>query len=519
MEKDITKNKKQATIVMPQRLANESEYGKLPPQAVDLEEAVLGAIMLEKDALTEVIEVLQPEMFYPDNHQRIFKAIKQLFADNKPIDILTVSNQLKTTGELDIVGGAYYISKLTNRVSSSANTEFHSRIIVEKFIQRKLIEVSSGIIKEAYEDSTDVLTLLDKSQNELFTLTESNFRRGTRNMSIIMKEAIDEIEKARSQESGLSGTPSGFYELDKITGGWQKSDLIILAARPGMGKTAFALNMLRNMAVTYEKPVAFFSLEMSAVQLVTRLISAETQIPADLLRKGQISKDQWLALTNQITDLSKAQIFIDDTAGLSVFELRAKCRKLKSQYDIQFVAVDYLQLMTSGGDKKDRNVNREQEISTISRGLKALAKELEIPILALSQLSREVEKRAGDKKPVLSDLRESGAIEQDADIVMFIYRPEYYKINEDAATHQSNEGVAELSIAKHRNGKTADIPLKFIAQYAKFTDVEKDFDSFNVSDGYDTKNFDTKEFPKTMTMQSKMNDNTFGSENNEEDPF
>lgn len=471
MENDIKKTRKPLGVKTMQNSDLENNLGKLPPQAIDLEEAVLGAVMLEKDALTEVIEILQPDMFYKDEHQRIFNAIKQLFGTNKPIDILTVTNQLRSNNELESIGGAFYISKLTNKVSSSANTEFHARIILEKYIQRKLIEVSSQIIKSAYEDSTDVLDLLDKSQNQLFNLTESNFRRGTRSMHLIIKDAIDAIETARKQTGGLSGVPSGYPDLDKITGGWQKSDLLILAARPGMGKTSFALNMARNMAVDYDRPVAVFSLEMSAVQLVTRLISAEAEIPADVLRKGQVSDEQWQGLANKITGLSKAKIFIDDTAGLSIFELRAKCRKLKSQHDIQFIVIDYLQLMTLGGEK-ERNSNREQEISTISRSLKALAKELEVPILALSQLSRDVEKRGGDKKPILSDLRESGAIEQDADIVMFIYRKEYYTRSGQETEDESSEGESELNIAKHRNGKLADVPLRFIGKYAKFEPVE-----------------------------------------------
>ncbi|MDL2228140.1 replicative DNA helicase [Odoribacter sp. OttesenSCG-928-L07] len=500
-EKNI--NRKTKPSIKTQITVSENVYGKLPPQALDLEEAVLGAIMLEKDALTDVIEILQPEMFYLDSHQRIFRAVKKLFADNKPIDILTVANQLKLSGDLEVVGGAYYISKLTNRVSSSANSEFHSRIILEKYIQRRLIEVSSKVIKDAYEEVTDVLTLLDKTQNELFDLTESNFKTGTRDMSFILKDAIDEIAKSRNNTDGLSGVPSGFVEVDKITGGWQKSDLLILAARPGMGKTAFALSMLRNMSVEHKKPVAFFSLEMSAVQLVTRLISAEVGIPADALRKGQVSNDEWLGLTNKITKLSEAKIFIDDTAGLSIFELRAKCRKLKAQYDIQFAAVDYLQLMSSGGEK-ERFGNREQEISTISRGLKALAKELNIPILALSQLSRDVEKRSGEKKPVLSDLRESGAIEQDADIVMFIYRPDYYNFGKSSENGITTEGLAELNIAKHRNGKTADVPLKFIAKYAKFTDPDPNFSQF-MTEGIPYNPNDFPEKSQSITYQSKMN--------------
>jgi replicative DNA helicase len=506
METEIRKTRKPYGTTAVKVREIEDGMGKLPPQAIDLEEVVLGAIMLEKDALTEVIEILQPEMFYKDEHNRIFKAIKQLFGANKPIDILTVTNQLKSNNELDMVGGAYYISKLTNGVTSSANTEYHARIIIEKFIQRKLIDVSSQIIKSAYEDSTDVLDLLDKSQNELFTLTESNFRRGTRDMSDIIKDAIDFIENARKSSGGLSGIPSGYPELDRITGGWQKSDLLILAARPGMGKTAFALNMARNMAVDYKIPVAIFSLEMSAVQLVTRLMSAEAEIPADILRKGQVTDEQWQGLANRITGLSKAPIFIDDTAGLSVFELRAKCRKLKSQHDIQFVVIDYLQLMTLGGEK-DKNVNREQEISTISRSLKALAKELEIPILALSQLSRDVEKRGGDKKPILSDLRESGAIEQDADIVMFIYRPGYY--DHSTENNQDDANEAEINIAKHRNGKIADIPLLFIGKLAKFIPVEHStILQSKMNDPYD--NYDPK---GGLGGNSFSPDNSFSSDN------
>ena len=491
----------------------EISVGKLPPQAIEIEEAVLGAIMLEKDALTSVIEILKSDMFYKMEHQLIFTAIKQLFADSKPIDILTVTNQLKFSGDLDVVGGAAYIASLTNHVASSANTEYHSRIIIEKYIQRKLIEVSSETIKLAYEDTSDVLDLLDSAQNKLFQLTEENFHRGVNKMTDIIGEAIEAIEVARKQSSGgLSGVPSGFLDIDSVTGGWQKSDLIILAARPGMGKTAFALTMARNMAVDFDRPVAVFSLEMSAVQLVTRLISSETEIPADILRRGQITDEQWQNLSNKITTLSKAKIFIDDTAGLTVFELRAKCRKLKAEYDIQFVVIDYLQLMTLGNER-ERGTNREQEISNISRSLKALAKELEIPILALSQLSRDVEKRGGDKKPVLSDLRESGAIEQDADIVMFIFRPGYYQKDSD------REGEAEINIAKHRNGTLADIKVKFISQFAKFvptsqhSSIGKDDD-----DGYDVHNF--------KTFQSRMNDSDdfanfgFKNDNNFEDiPF
>lgn len=470
-------------------------FGKLPPQALELEEAVLGAIMLEKDALTSIIEDLQSEMFYKDAHQRIYSAVRVLFADNEPIDILTVSNKLKSTGELEMVGGYVYLATLTKRVSSSANIEFHARIIIEKYIQRRLIEMSSKIIKDAYEDTTDVLNLLDEAQNSLFDLVESNFKRGIRPIVEVIGQAIDQIEKAKKNKSGISGIPTGFTQLDNITGGFQNSDLLILAARPGVGKTALALSFLRNMAIKYKRPVAFFSLEMPATQLVMRLMSAEAEISSENLRTGRVTDAEMTALNNNLKKLSEAPIYIDDTAGLTLFELRAKCRRLKTQYDIEFVAIDYLQLMSGG---QDFSFNREQQISSISRGLKALAKELNIPILALSQLSRKVEERGGEKKPQLSDLRESGAIEQDADIVMFIYRPEYY----NESVEGNPEGFTELCISKHRNGRTADIPIQFISKFVKFTDSDLDFNTFGLQDSY--QNVGGSQI--VQTLPSKMNE-------------
>ncbi|MDD4087700.1 MAG: replicative DNA helicase, partial [Bacteroidales bacterium] len=399
------------------------QHGRVPPQAVDLEEVVLGAMMLEKDAVNAIIDILNPEVFYKDAHQKIFKAIHQLFSKSEAIDILTVTNELKSMGELEIVGGPYYISQLTNRVVSAANIEFHARILIQKYIQRELIMISSDIIKDAYEDTTDVFDLLDKAESGLFAVSESNLRRSFEAMPELVKRAIEDIENARNSDANLRGVPSGYTDLDRITQGWQKSDLIILAARPSMGKTAFALNLARNAAVDFNKPIAFFSLEMSSVQLVTRLISSETYLAAEKLRKGDLQEYEWQQLNTKINPLVNAQMYIDDTPQLSIFELRAKCRRLKQQFDIQMVFIDYLQLMTAGGDNRG---NREQEISNISRSLKSLAKELDIPVLALSQLSRNVESRPGSKKPILSDLRESGAIEQDADMVIFIYRPEYY---------------------------------------------------------------------------------------------
>ncbi len=446
------------------------DQGRVPPQAVDLEEAVLGAIMLEKDALTAVIDILQPEAFYKEAHQVIFRAIVKLFNKLEPVDILTVISQLKTMGDLEVVGGAYYISQLTNRVASSANVEYHSRIILQKFIQRELIRVSSEIIKDAFEDTTDVFELLDKAEQNLFAVSEQNIRRQQGEMHQLMQEAIRDIEIAKNSDTKMRGVPSGFTELDRITNGFQKSDLIIFASRPGMGKTALALTLARNMAVDHSKPVAVFSLEMSSIQLVTRLISAETQLRSDKLRKGDLQDFEWQQLNTKIRKLEDARIYIDDTPGLSIFELRAKCRRLKAQNDIQMVFVDYLQLMV-GPQDSNKGTTREQEISQISRSLKALAKELDIPIMALSQLSRAVETRAGDKKPILSDLRESGAIEQDADIVIFIYRPEYYGLTEDE-NHNSTVGMATVSIAKHRNGATGDIQLRFIKEFAKYADLD-----------------------------------------------
>ncbi len=447
-----------------------SEHGKIPPQAIDLEEAVLGALMLEQDPLNAVIDVLKPEMFYKEAHQEIYRAIHNLFNKSEPVDILTVTNELKLNGSLELVGGAYYIAQLTNRVASSANTEYHARIILQKYIQRELISVSSEIIKDAFEDTTDVFELLDKAEKNLFSVSENNFRRAYDSMQSLVKDAIEEIQKAKDHEGNIRGVPSGFTALDRITAGWQKSDLIVLAARPGMGKTAFVLSMARNIAVDFKRPVAFFSLEMSSVQLVTRLISSESQLPADKLKKGNLENFEWEQLNAKIGGLVDAPLYIDDTPALSIFELRAKCRRLAAQHNVELIIIDYIQLMSAGGDGKG---NREQEISTISRSLKSLAKELNVPIITLSQLNRSVETRSGTKRPMLSDLRESGAIEQDADMVLFIYRPEYYKIDQDEAGN-STHGMAELIIAKHRNGALADVKLQFIDRFAKFMDYEDD---------------------------------------------
>lgn len=480
------------------------DAGKLPPQALDLEEAVLGAMMLEKDAVNDVIDILGTESFYKETHQKIYTAIQELFQKSEPIDILTVTEHLRKKGELDSVGGPFYISQLTNKVASSANVEYHARIISQKYIQRELIRISSETIKNAYDETTDVFDLLDKAEKDLFSVVEGNIRKNYDKMSNLLHQAIKQIELISQQQGGVSGIPSGFTGLDRITSGFQRSDMVILAARPGMGKTAFVLTLARNTAVDFNKPVAVFSLEMSSLQLVNRLIASETEIPAEKLKKGNLERYEWEQLNAKINKLSEAPIFIDDTPALSVFELRAKCRRLKQQHGIEMIIIDYLQLMTVGGDS--RSGNREQEISTISRSIKSIAKELDVPIIALSQLSRQVETRGGDKKPQLSDLRESGAIEQDADMVMFIYRPEYYKLDKDIDGNPLPNGYAEIIIAKHRNGALDDVPLKFISNLAKFTNPESnEYDGFKPlpqSNEFDISNQQNN----NMIRSSKMDD-------------
>jgi len=451
----------------------DQNYGKLPPQATDLEEAVLGALMIEKDALTAVVDILRPESFYKDSHQRIYKAILTLFADSEPIDMLTVISKLRSTGEVELIGGASYIIGLTSKVNSAANIEFHARIITQASIRRELITISSEIQKEAFEDTTDVFKLLDKTEQALFQISESNIKKNYSDMGTLMRQALDELDKKKNNKDGLTGVPSGFSALDRITSGWQKTELVILAARPGMGKTAFVVSSLRNAAVDFNMAVAIFSLEMSSVQLVNRLISAEAEIDSEKIRKGSLAPHEWEQLHHRIHRLTNAPIYIDDTPALSILELRAKCRRLKAQHDIQMIVIDYLQLMTGDTGGKGAG-NREQEIAMISRSLKNLAKELDVPVIALSQLSRAVETRGGEKRPQLSDLRESGSIEQDADMVIFLYRPEYYGITEDE-TGNSVAGVGEVIIAKNRAGSLETVQLRFIGKYTKFADLDAQF--------------------------------------------
>ncbi|TKK65448.1 replicative DNA helicase [Ilyomonas limi] len=447
-------------------------YGKVPPQAKELEEAVLGAIMLEKTAFDTVIEILKPECFYIDAHQRIYRSFKTLADKSMPIDLLTVVEELKIKEELDMVGGPYYITKLTNAVVSSANIETHARIVLQKFIQRELIRISGEIIGDAYEDSTDVFDLMDDAEGKIFEITNNFLKTDYQEMSSALAQAINRIDELRTKTDDISGVPSGFPSLDRVTFGWQKTDLIILAARPAVGKTAFALNLARNAALSPTKPtpVALFSLEMSAAQLVQRILSAESEIMLEKISRGKLEDYEYQQLhAKGIKRLEQAPIFIDDTAALNIFEFRAKARRLVHKHKVGLIIIDYLQLMSGSSD---RNGNREQEISTISRNLKALAKELNVPILALSQLSRAVETRKESKMPQLSDLRESGAIEQDADMVMFIYRPEYYEqmSNENG---ESTRGETHIRIAKHRNGSLETIKLRALLHIQKFEEWDE----------------------------------------------
>jgi replicative DNA helicase len=415
------------------------EQGKIPPQALELEEAVLGAIMLEKDAVIEVIDILKPESFYKDEHQKIYGAIMNLFSTDKAIDILTIPEELRKQNHLEEVGGVAYITQLTSRVASAAHIEFHARIVQQKFIQRELIRVATQIQNQAFDDAIDVNDLLDFSESQLFQVAQGHIKKEAAPMNVLIKDAITLIQEAAKRDDNLSGVPSGYTKIDRLTSGWQKSDLVIIAARPSMGKTAFVLSMTRNMAVDHKKAVAIFSLEMSSIQLVNRLITAEAEIPSDKIRVGNLSDTEWERLDYRIKRLEDAKIFIDDTPAISIFELRAKCRRLKRQHDIDIIIIDYLQLMSGTPETKG---NREQEVSNISRALKSIAKELSIPVIALSQLNRSVEIRTGSKRPQLSDLRESGAIEQDADMVIFIHRPEKYGILQDDEGN-SLKGMAE----------------------------------------------------------------------------
>jgi replicative DNA helicase len=482
--------KKRATAKKKSTFGN-MDMSKLQPQARDLEEAVLGALMLEKHAPEKVASYLKSEAFYVDAHQLIYGAIISLFTLGHPVDILTVTEQLRKDGTLESAGGAYYITSLTNKISSAANIEYHAHIVIQKSIQRQLITVAGEIGEKAFEETSDAFELLDQSEKQLFEIKNSTMTKNYDEVSDLIAKAIKDIEESTADGEGLTGIPTGFTELDRMTSGWQKSDLIILAARPGMGKTAFVLSMARNAAVLANKSVAIFSLEMSSMQLVKRLIASEAELSSEKIRSGKLEEHEWQQLHTKISTIEDAKLFIDDTPALSVLELKAKARRLKSNRQLDMIIIDYLQLMRA--DEGTNNTgNREQEISYISRSLKGLAKELDIPIIALAQLSRAVEQRQ-DKRPVLSDLRESGSIEQDADLVTFIFRPEYYGITQDEEGND-NTGLTEIIIRKHRNGSPGTVNLKFVKHFGKFTDW-----------GYSDYGDDTIQ-DSSVTFGSKMND-------------
>ena len=475
-----------------------SEMGKMPPQAIEMEESVLGALMIEKEAFATVADLLRPESFYKNQNRLVYEAIAALAMNELPIDVLSVAEKLKSLSTLELAGGVVYLMELTRKVASTAHLRYHAQIVAQKAIARELIHMASEIEELGYDETQDVEDLMQKAESDIFEISQRNQKRDVTQIDPVISEAFARMHKAGQNEGNISGIPSGFTNLDKITSGWQKSDLIIIAARPAMGKTAFVLSMAKNIAVHYKRAVAMFSLEMSNVQLVNRLIMNVCEIEGEKIKNGKLSKDEWRQLEHKVTELMGAPIYVDDTPALSVFELRSKARKLVREHKVELIIIDYLQLMNASGVNFG---SREQEVSIISRNLKALAKELDIPIIALSQLNRQVEQRGGTgmegKKPQLSDLRESGAIEQDADMVCFIHRPEYYKIYNDDKSGKDLRGLGQIIVAKHRNGATDDIWLRFRSKYAKFQNEDEAYD--------DSEQLAPAESPGYRQIGSRMN--------------
>lgn len=446
-------------------------YGHLQPQATEMEKAVLGALMIDKDAYAIVCEILRPESFYEPRNQMVYAAIRDLSMEEKPVDMLTVTDQLAKSGNLEQVGGPGYIAELSSGVATSANIEYHANVIAQKSLARQLISFSSMIQTKAFDETIDVEDLMQEAEGSLFELSQHNMKKDYTAIDPVIAQAVKGIQDAAKNTDGLTGVSTGYYKLDDITSGWQASDLVIIAGRPAMGKTSFALSMAKNIAADLRQPMAFFSLEMSNVQLVNRLISNACEIQGSKILNGQLQRDEWERLDKNINQLLGAPLYVDDTPGLSVFELRTKARRLVREHGIKLIMIDYLQLMNANGM---RFSSRQEEVSTISRSLKGLAKELNIPILALSQLNRGVESREGleGKRPQLSDLRESGAIEQDADMVLFVHRPEYYHIYQDD-NGRDLHGMAQIIIAKHRKGATGDVLLTFRGEFTRFENPEE----------------------------------------------
>jgi len=441
--------------------AQNQDTGRIPPQALEAERAVIGSMMLEGEAAGKALEILDEANFYREAHRKLFRAMTVLFEQGEPIDQVTVAQELSNKGQLEEVGGAYEISKLIDDIPSAANMEYYAKIVLEKSVARQIINVATHAISSAYDQSEDVYELLDRTENEIFRLSDRRLKGGFQSIEPIMSKTMETIESFHSMKGGVTGVPTGFADLDEKTSGLQKSDLVIIAGRPSMGKTAFALNIARHAAVEEGIPVGIFSLEMASHQLAMRLLCSEARVSSHLLRTGKLPKALYSNLSRVVGKLAAAPIFIDDTPSLPILELRAKARRLKSEQNIGLVMVDYMQLMRGPRSAE----SRQQEISEISRALKALSKELDIPVVALSQLSRAVESRGGEKRPMLSDLRESGAIEQDADVVMFVYRAEHYERD-----NPDLENKAEIIIGKQRNGPVGTVHLTFIKDYAKFED-------------------------------------------------
>ena len=455
---------------MAKKNTDNTTYAHLQPQALEVERAVLGALMNDRDAYAVVCEILSPESFYEQRNQLVYSAIRDLSLAEKPVDVLTVTDELEHQGSLDKVGGAIYIADLSNKVASSANIEYHARIIAHKFLARQLISFASDIETKAFDGSMDIDDLMQEAEGSLFELSRRNMKKDYTQIDPVISNAVEVIQKAAANTDGLTGVPTGYHKLDNITSGWQASDLVIIAGRPAMGKTSFALSMAKNIAADYKVPMAFFSLEMSNVQLVNRLISNCCEIQGSKILNGQLKPDEWERLDKRLNNLIGSPLYVDDTPGLSVFELRTKARRLVRDHGVKIIMIDYLQLMNANGM---RFSSRQEEVSTISRSLKQIAKELDIPILALSQLNRGVESREGleGKRPQLSDLRESGAIEQDADMVLFVHRPEYYHIYQDE-NGRDLHGMAQIIIAKHRKGATGDVLLNFRGEFTRFENPE-----------------------------------------------
>lgn len=451
---------------------------RLPPQATEVERAVLGAMMLEKEAVAKAVEIIDGSSFYSEKHRRIYEAIIFLFERNEPADLVTVSEELKKRKELDDIGGPLYLTSLVESTPTAANVTYHAKIVLEKSLLRKLITAATQIVAEGFDATEDPHDLLDKAEQMIFSLAEKRLRKGFDPLRDVLHDTFETIEKFHERKGHVIGVPSGFASLDELTAGFQPSDLIIIAGRPSMGKTAFALCVARNAAVEAKIPVGIFSLEMASHQLAQRMLCAEARVDAHRVRTGRLPDEDWSRLSISVGALAEAPIFIDDTPALGILELRSKARRLMTEHNVGLIIIDYLQLMQ--GPKGAES--RQQEISEISRSLKAMAKELNIPVIALSQLSRAVEVRGGQKRPILSDLRESGAIEQDADVVVFLYRPELYDLK-DERTGESLEGLAEVIIRKQRSGPVDTVQLTFLKEYAKFEersfrDEQRPFEEF-----------------------------------------